>query len=65
MITKQDKYNVAIYCRLSSEDGQIGESGSIETQRTILTNYCQEKGFQIADYYCDDGWSGTNLVRVR
>ena len=56
MITKQDKYTAAIYCRLSSDDGQLGESGSIETQKTLLTQYCKEQGFAIGDVYCDDGW---------
>ena len=58
MITKQDRYIAAIYCRLSSEDGQAKESGSIETQKALLTQYCKEGGFAIGDYYCDDGWSG-------
>jgi len=53
MITKQDKYIAAIYCRLSSEDGQAGESGSIETQKTLLTQYCMDQNFIVGDYYCD------------
>lgn len=53
----------AIYCRLSSDDGQTGESGSIQTQRTLLTQYCRENGFAIGGYFCDDGWSGTNFER--
>ena len=64
MITKQDKYIAAIYCRLSSEDGQAGESGSIETQKTLLTQYCMDQNFIVGDYYCDDGWSGTNYNRL-
>lgn len=63
MIAKQEKYTAAIYCRLSSDDGQLGESGSIETQKTLLTQYCKEQGFAIGDVYCDDGWSGTNFNR--
>ena len=30
----------AVYCRLSQDDGSAGESGSIQTQRTLLTQYC-------------------------
>lgn len=30
MITKQQTYNAAIYCRLSAEDNLAGESGSIQ-----------------------------------
>lgn len=63
MLTKQEKYNAAVYCRLSSDDGQAGESGSIQTQKTLLTQYCQEQNFHIVDYYCDDGWTGTNFNR--
>ena len=63
MITKQDKYTAGIYCRLSSDDGQAGESGSIQTQKTLLTQFCKEKGFTVHDYYIDDGWSGTNFER--
>ena len=63
MITKQDKYTAAIYCRLSSEDGQTGESGSIETQKTLLTQYCKEHGFAIGGIFCDDGWTGTDFER--
>ena len=53
----------AIYCRLSQDDGSVGESGSIQTQRTLLTQYCEEHGITIGGYYCDDGWSGTNFER--
>lgn len=45
----------AVYCRLSQDDGSAGESGSIQTQRTLLTQYCKEHSIQIVDYYCDDG----------
>ena len=53
----------AIYCRLSQDDGSVGESGSIQTQRTLLTQYCEEHRIPIGGYYCDDGWSGTNFER--
>lgn len=43
----------AVYCRLSQDDGSAGESGSIQTQRTLLTQYCKEHSIQIVDYYCD------------
>jgi len=63
MIRKQDIYNVAVYCRLSSDDGQLGESCSIQTQRTLLAQYCKEQKYTITDYYIDDDWSGTNFER--
>lgn len=53
----------AIYCRLSQDDGSVGESGSIQTQKTLLTQYCEEHHLTIGGYYCDDGWSGTNFDR--
>ena len=53
----------AIYCRLSQDDGSVGESGSIQTQKTLITQYCNEHHITIGRYYCDDGWSGTNFDR--
>ncbi|MBR2894100.1 MAG: recombinase family protein, partial [Oscillospiraceae bacterium] len=52
-----------IYCRLSQDDGNTGESGSIQTQKSLLTYYCKEHHFTVIDCYCDDGWSGTNFDR--
>ena len=53
----------AIYCRLSQDDGSVGESGSIQTQKTLLTQYCKEHHIKVGECYCDDGWSGTNFDR--
>lgn len=58
-----EKTQAAIYCRLSQDDGSLGDSGSIQTQKAILTQYCQEHHMEIVDCYCDDGWSGTNFDR--
>lgn len=33
-------YNVGIYCRLSLDDGSVGESRSIQTQKMMLEKYC-------------------------
>lgn len=55
-------YNVAIYCRLSKEDGNE-ESQSIQAQKEILTKYVNEQGWNIVDIYADDGYSGTNFDR--
>lgn len=60
---KQQIYNTAIYLRLSRDDEQQGESGSISTQRQMLTQYCHEQGLHIYDEYVDDGYSGTNYDR--
>ena len=63
MIVKQQSYNAAGYCRLSSEDDLSGESSSIATQRELITQYCKEHGINLFDYYVDDGFSGTNFQR--
>ena len=63
MIVKQQSYNAAGYCRLSSEDDLSGESSSIATQRELITQYCKEHGVNLFDCYVDDGFSGTNFQR--
>ena len=63
MIEKESTYRAALYCRLSSDDSNVGESGSIQTQRALLTQYCHENNFPIYDVYVDDGCSGTNFNR--
>jgi len=61
--TKNTVYNVGIYCRLSKDDGTNAESGSIETQKSILTDYVKNNGWYLAKTYVDDGYSGTNFDR--
>lgn len=56
-------YSVGIYCRLSKDDEQSGESVSIGTQRSILTDYCLQHGYTIYKVYIDDGYSGLNFNR--
>ena len=51
------------YCRLSDDDLNDGMSVSIETQITIQKQYCKENQIQIVDFYCDDGYTGTNFER--
>ncbi|MGI5928005.1 MAG: recombinase family protein, partial [Thermacetogeniaceae bacterium] len=60
---EQTIYSAAIYCRLSKDDEQAGESVSIETQKMLLEDYCTEHGFAIYDIYADDGYSGLNFNR--
>ena len=59
----QQTYQVGIYARLSRDDERQGESISIENQKLLLTQYCEQQQWQIADYYVDDGWTGTNFDR--
>ena len=59
----KQQYNTALYLRLSRDDELKGESGSISTQRTMLTQYCKEQKMRIVGEYVDDGWSGTYFDR--
>ena len=60
----QNKYNVALYLRLSRDDNDgNSESMSISNQRALLKDYVQERGWSISDIYIDDGYSGTNFNR--
>ena len=54
---------VALYCRLSRDDGGDAESNSIAYQKTILSRYASEHGFSHTKFYVDDGWSGANFNR--
>ena len=60
---EQTIYSAAVYCRLSKDDEQAGDSVSIETQKMMLTDFCHERGFSIYDIYADDGYSGLNFNR--
>ena len=53
----------ALYCRLSKDDMAQGDSESIKTQKTMLTQYAKEQGFMVVEIYVDDGWSGLNFER--
>lgn len=64
-IMEQKMYKAACYCRLSDDDVNDGMSISIETQITIHKQYCKANQIQIVDFYCDDGYTGTNFVEVR
>jgi DNA invertase Pin-like site-specific DNA recombinase/5'-deoxynucleotidase YfbR-like HD superfamily hydrolase len=63
MLKGQINYNVAIYCRLSKDDGNIGDSSSIDTQKAMLTRYVQENKWTVYDYFIDDGYSGLSFNR--
>ena len=57
-------FRVAIYIRLSREDGDKEESSSVTNQRDILTRFINEnENFVIVDEYVDDGFTGTNFNR--
>ena len=56
-------YKTAIYCRLSLDDGSLGESGSIQTQKMMLEKYCKDNNYTIKEIYIDDGVSGLTFER--
>jgi len=57
-------WKIALYIRLSREDGN-DESLSVVNQKKILTEYVEalDERFEIADYYVDDGLTGTDYER--
>lgn len=60
---EKTNYIAGLYCRLSKDDEQKGESVSIGTQRSILKEYCLQQGYTIYKVYIDDGYSGLNFNR--
>lgn len=53
----------ALYCRLSRDDGQEGDSNSVANQKRMLAKYAKENGLGNTRYYVDDGYTGTNFRR--
>ena len=56
--------SVAIYVRLSDEDRNKkykgDESESIQNQKSMLTDFCRERNWEIYDIYNDEDYSGTD-----
>ena len=69
-LQSRTKYVIAIYIRLSTEDGDLSneknESNSVGNQRAFIHQYIEQhsefSGAQILEF-CDDGYSGTNMER--
>mgnify|MGYP003263512207 CR=1 FL=1 len=61
-MTQADKIT-ALYCRLSQEDMQAGESESIQNQKLILQKYADEHHFFNTRFFVDDGFSGVSFER--
>ena len=53
----------ALYCRLSQEDMQAGESESIQNQKIILQRYADDHHFFNTRFFVDDGFSGVSFER--
>ena len=56
----------AIYCRLSEEDkgkADGADSGSMQNQKMLLTQYADAQGWEIYDIYSDDDYAGADRNR--
>lgn len=61
---KETKLNkTAIYWRLSQDDGMVGDSSSIQTQKMMLEQFVKDNNFVLYDIYVDDGYTGLNYNR--
>ena len=58
VMTDQQKITI-LYCRLSNEDSQDGESNSIQNQKAMLEEFAARQGFTNIVHFTDDGISGT------
>ena len=53
----------ALYERLSNDDERLGESGSIQNQKSMLEAYAAQHGFSRIVHFTDDGYTGGNFDR--
>lgn len=53
----------ALYCRLSAEDANEGESNSISNQKQILSQVSLRENLPSPFFFVDDGFSGSNAQR--
>jgi len=56
---RHEQYNAGIYCRLSKDDLNGGDSSSIVSQKNMLEKYVRDNGWSVYDFYVDDGFSGS------
>lgn len=58
---------VAVYCRLSEEDrhkkNPSDDSGSIQNQKLMLTEYASQQGWEVYSVYVDDDYAGSDRER--
>ncbi len=62
-MNQQPEKITALYCRLSQDDAQDGESNSITNQKALLSKYAADHGFRNTRFFVDDGFSGTSFQR--
>lgn len=60
---QNEKKITALYCRLSQEDENKGDSDSIINQKSILAKYAKDNGFENIEAFVDDGYSGVSFNR--
>jgi len=60
---KQSDKITALYCRLSQDDLQAGESMSIQNQKVILQRYADEHRLFNTQFFVDDGYSGVDFEK--
>ena len=63
MMSLQQNKMTALYTRLSRDDDFQGDSMSIQTQKSMLSQYAEQNGFKETVFYVDDGFSGTSFER--
>lgn len=62
-MNRQSEKITALYCRLSRDDMLQGESNSITNQKSIVSKYAKDNGFQNPQFFVDDGYSGVSFTR--
>ena len=62
-MNRQSDKITALYCRLSRDDDNEGDSNSIAHQKQILEKYARDHGYTNFKFYVDDGISGTTFNR--
>ncbi|NRD80039.1 recombinase family protein [Bacillus sp. BRMEA1] len=55
------KVRAAIYIRVSTEEQK--NNFSLKAQESVIRDYADNKGMEIYDVYCDDGYSGKDFNR--
>jgi DNA invertase Pin-like site-specific DNA recombinase len=53
----------ALLVQISRDDGEDGESNSIQNQKVLLTKIAKEKGYADLQVFSDDGITGTTMNR--
>ena len=63
-MTKQPERIPALYCRLSRDDENEGDSYSIANQKKMLDKFAKEHKFHNPEFFVDDGYSGGDFAGV-